>query len=209
MSWLEGQDRWLPTDWLRVAIAVSVPAAYLVASGPAAAAMLLALGGTMALRFARMSVPADVVGQAVLGGSAWFAAIGAYQVVPGLDLASHLASGAVLALLTRTILLRSGLLPAEPGGRAARVLHVTTAVAMLGLLWELGEWAGHAFITPDIGVGYEDTLTDLVADAIGALIAAIAVEAGERRERGRAAADAATTGTAADDAAAELRERER
>ncbi|WP_425844947.1 hypothetical protein [Agrococcus sp. TSP3-2-1] len=209
MSWLEGQDRWLPTDWLRVAIAVSVPAAYLVAGGPAAAAMLLALGGTMALRFARMSVPADIVGQAVLGGSAWFAAIGAYQAVPGLDLASHLASGAVLALLTRTILLRSGLLPAEPGGRAARVLHVTTAVAMLGLLWELGEWAGHAFITPDIGVGYEDTLTDLVADAIGALIAAVAVESGERRERGRAAADAATTGTAADDPAAELRERER
>lgn len=191
MSWLEGQDRWLATDWLRVAIAVSVPAAYLVAGGPAAAAMLLALGGTMALRFARMSVPADVVGQIVLGASAWFAAIGAYQVVPGLDLAAHLASGAVLALLTRTILLRTGLLPAEPGGRAARVLHVTTAVAMLGLLWELGEWAGHALITPDIGVGYEDTLTDLVADAIGALITVLAVEAGERRERGRATADPA------------------
>jgi hypothetical protein len=191
VSWLEGQDRWLPTDWLRVAIAVSVPAVYLVAGGPAAAAMLLALGGTMGLRFARVGVPADVVGQVVLGGSAWCAAIGAYQVVPGLDLASHLASGAVLALLTRTILVRAGLLPAEPGGRAARVLHVTTAVATLGLLWELGEWAGHALITPDIGVGYEDTLTDLIADAAGALIAVLAAEAGEGRERGRAAADGA------------------
>lgn len=204
MSWLDGQDRWLPTDWLRVAIAVSVPAASLVAGGPAAAAMLLALGGTMALRFARVSVTADIVGQAVLGGSAWFAAIGAYQVVPGLDLASHLASGAVLALLARTILLRTGLLPTGPGGSAARVLHVTTAVATLGLLWELGEWAGHALIAPDIGVGYEDTLTDLVADAIGALVAVIAVEARERRERGRAAAAAATEATAA-----ELGERER
>ncbi|MCR8670908.1 hypothetical protein [Agrococcus sp. HG114] len=185
MSWLEGQGRWLPTDALRIAVAASVPGAWAVAGGPAAAAMLLALGGTMALRFARMSTAADAVSQVVLAAAAWFAALGAYQLVPGLDLAAHLATGAVLALLARTLLLRAHLVPGGADGAAARVLHVTTAVATLGLLWELGEWAGHALIAPGIGVGYEDTLTDLVADAAGGLIAALASEASARRARMR------------------------
>ncbi len=184
-AWLEGQGRWLPADAIRLAAAASVPLAGAVAGGPSAAAMLLTLGGTMALRFIRAGAVLDVVGQLVLLAAAWLAVTGAYQVVPGLDTAAHLGSGAVLGLLARTLLLRAGLLPAEPGRRAAaaRVLHTVTAVVLLGLLWELGEWAGNAWFSPEIGVGYEDTLLDLAADGAGALVAALLAERAASRAR--------------------------
>lgn len=184
-AWLATQGRWLPGDALRVVVAASVPLAGAVAGGPSAAAMLLTLGGAMALRFVRVPTALDVVGQLVLLASAWFAVTGAYQVVPGLDVAAHLGSGAVLALLSRALLLRTGLLPAGPGRRAAvaRVLHTVTAVVLLGLLWELGEWAGSAWFSPEIGVGYEDTLVDLAADGAGALLAALLAERAGARER--------------------------
>ncbi|RWR25444.1 hypothetical protein D8Y24_02015 [Agrococcus lahaulensis] len=178
MTWLASQGRWLPGDALRLVVAASVPLAGAVAGGPSAAAMLLTLGGAMALRFARVPTVTDLVGQAVLLASAWFAVTGAYEVVPWLDVAAHVGSGAVLALLTRDVLLQLRLVPAEPGQRdaVARVLHVTSAVVVLGLLWELGEWAGHALLTETIRVGYEDTLTDLLADGAGALAAAVVAE---------------------------------
>ncbi|MGM1030583.1 MAG: hypothetical protein ACQEWM_12055 [Actinomycetota bacterium] len=189
-SWLATQGHWLPGDAVRVVVAASVPLAGVVAGGPSAAAMLLTLGGAMALRFVRVPTVLDIVGQLVLLASAWFAVTGAYQVVPGLDIAAHLGSGAVLALLVRRLLLRLGLLPGDGGRRAAvaRVLHTTNAVVLLGLLWELGEWAGHAWLSPEIGVGYEDTLVDLAADALGALVAALLVE--RSRVRGRLPAEA-------------------
>ncbi len=169
-------------DVLRIVLAASVPLAWAVAGGPAAAAMLLALGGAMALRFARMPLVTDLLGQLVLLAGAWFAALGTFEVVPGLDTLSHFASGAVLALLSRELLLQLRLLSNAPGRRAAtaRVLHTSTAVLLLGFVWELGEWAGHALITRDIRVGYEDTMLDLAADLVGAVVAAAAVELAAR-----------------------------
>jgi hypothetical protein len=182
-DWLRSQGRWLPGDALRVVALASVPLAGVVAGGPAAAAMLLALGGAMALRFVRVPTAADLTGQIVLLASAWFAATGAYEIVPGLDIAMHLGCGAVLAVLARAAMLPARLLPSgsDRTGAASRVLHTTTAVLLLGLVWELGEWAGHALLTTAIGVGYEDTLLDLVADLLGALTAALVREVADAR----------------------------
>ncbi|GAA1417680.1 hypothetical protein [Agrococcus citreus] len=184
-AWLATQGRWLPGDALRVVVALSVPLAGVVAGGPSAAAMLLTLGGAMALRFVGVGTLLDIGGQLVLLASAWFAVTGAYQSVTGLDVAAHLASGAVLALLVRRLLLRLDLLPSQGGRRAAvsRVLHTVNAVVLLGLLWELGEWAGNAWFSPEIGVGYEDTLVDLAADGLGALAAALLAERSSARDR--------------------------
>ena len=46
-----------------------------------------------------------------------------------------------------------------------------SAVGTLGVLWEVAEWIGHRWITAEIGVGYEDTVTDLAANLIGAAAA--------------------------------------
>lgn len=183
--WLTTQGQWLVGDVLRVALAASVPLAWMVAGGPAAAAMLLALGGAMVLRFVCMPTATDLIGQAVLLAAAWWAATDAYSAITWLDIVAHAACGAVLALLTSALLLRAGLLPADAGPRAAvaRVLHIGTAVLLLGFLWELGEWAGHALLTTDIRVGYEDTMLDLAADLAGAIAAAAAVELAARRDR--------------------------
>lgn len=182
-DWLRSQGRWLPGDALRVIALVSVPLAAVVAGGPSAAAMFLALGGAMALRFVRVPTAADLTGQIVLLASAWFATTGAYETVPGLDFAMHLGCGAVLAVLARAAMLPAGLLPSgsDRTAAASRVLHTTTAVLLLGLVWELGEWAGHALITTEIGVGYQDTLLDLVADVLGALTAALVREIADAR----------------------------
>ncbi|WP_413319515.1 hypothetical protein AA0Z99_03545 [Agrococcus sp. 1P02AA] len=183
--WLADQGRWVPGDALRFVVAASVPLCWAVAGGPAAAAMFLALGGAMALRFARMPTATDLIGQAVLLAAAWWAATGAYEVVSWLDLVTHAACGAVLALLSQEIMLRAGVLPTGAGAREAiaRALHTSTAVLLLGFLWELGEWAGHALITDAIRVGYEDTLSDLATDLAGAIVAAVAVEILRRRRR--------------------------
>lgn len=184
VAWLGTQGRWLPGDALRVVAAGSVPLAGAVAGGPSAAALLLTLGGAMALRFVRVPTALDIVGQLVLLAAAWLAVTGVYELVAELDTVAHVGSGAVLALLARTLLLRLGLLPRDPGRRAAvaRALHTVTAVVLLGLLWELGEWAGYAWFSPDIGVGYEDTLIDLAADGAGAIAAALLAERSRARD---------------------------
>jgi hypothetical protein len=38
-------------------------------------------------------------------------------------------------------------------------------------LWEVGEWVGHTYLDERIQVGYNDTMGDLVADGLGALVA--------------------------------------
>lgn len=176
-----------PGDVARALALASVPLALVVSDGPSAAAMALAAFGAGIVRLAGMRPIPDIVTQAVLVGAAWCAALDLYDAIPWLDLAVHLASGVVLALLCHALLVRSGML--QEGDRRrdgwARVLHVTNAVLLLGLLWELGEWAGHVGIDAGIGVGYEDTLSDLVADLLGALAAAAALERRALLGRGR------------------------
>lgn len=190
MRSLAGPGRWLATDAVRVVIAACVPLALLVADPTAAAVMLLVLGGAMLTRGAHLPAAIDAATQLVLLAAAWFAALDAYEAVAGLDLATHAAAGAVLALLSRALLLRAGLLPTGHDRRSttARVLHSATAVVALGVLWELGEWAGHVGISSEINVGYEDTLSDLVADALGGVVALASAElCGARMRRRRRA----------------------
>lgn len=180
-----GPRRWMPADAVRVLAAASVPAAWVLVDAVAAAVLVLVLGGTIATRAARLAQPVDAGTQLVLLAAAWFAALGAYEAVPGLDLATHAAAGAALGLLARALLRRAGLLP-EHGGRrgaVARILHSTSAVVVLGLVWELAEWAGSVAVSSDIGVGYADTLSDLVADALGAAVALVAAELLDARRR--------------------------
>jgi hypothetical protein len=45
----------------------------------------------------------------------------------------------------------------------------------LGTLWEAGEWFGHTYLDQRIQVGYSDTISDLMGDCAGALVAGLLV----------------------------------
>lgn len=105
---------------------------------------------------------------------AWAATLDWYVAVGWLDLAVHAAGNGLLAVVVVLLMVRSGMLT-EPSGSPAQqagVAVVTLGVGVvLGLLWELGEWAGHTYLDDSIQVGYEDTLGDLAAGAVGSLAA--------------------------------------
>lgn len=184
---LEEQRGWRVSDAVRLLILASLPLAWLVESPVSAAIMLLVLGGAVATRLMQVPDGVDAASQAVLLAAAWFATLNAYEAVSWLDLATHFASGAVLALLARAMLLRADMLPHGPSRHetAARMLHSVSAVALLGLLWELAEWAGYMWVSSEITVGYQDTITDLIADLLGAILAVVTAELVERRRSAR------------------------
>lgn len=57
--------------------------------------------------------------------------------------------------------------------RRVPIVLVTALGLALGVLWEVVEWAGWAFITDTIFVAYEDTIADMVAGGLGALAAGV------------------------------------
>ena len=57
------------------------------------------------------------------------------------------------------------------------VLTTATGTA-LAVVWEFGEWYGHTFLDSRIQVGYDDTIGDLAAGMVGALVAGVALGSG-------------------------------
>ena len=57
--------------------------------------------------------------------------------------------------------------------RLGVVVVSSTLATTLALLWEMGEWFGHTALDDRIQVGYEDTLGDLAAGVVGAVVAAV------------------------------------
>ncbi|UNK45212.1 hypothetical protein [Arthrobacter sulfonylureivorans] len=194
------QDRWYAADAGRLLGAVLVAASWLVAGWPAAAAMLLVCGGQWLLRWYLLDRPVDAVGQLVLLAAGWFSAVGLYHQVSWLDAVMHALASLVVALLVAELLRAELLARGTPasggaagslsgsGGRGGWTGVVMPAVVLvcatvtLGVVWELGEWLGHAYITPEIGVGYDDTIGDLAANFVGAVLGA-ALSVHSRRTR--------------------------
>lgn len=166
-----------PTDLGRAVGALAVPAGWAIGGPVSASVMLLALGGLWALRYYARTPVEDAVGQAVILCAGWFSVIGAYATVGGLDLAVHVAAPLVLTRLAWDMLIVHRMahppLAGQPRLLAGAVIAATSLGTLLGVLWEIGEWAGHEFLTRDIGVGYRDTIGDLAATLVGAAVGAV------------------------------------
>jgi len=175
----------VPGDVVRAAAAASVVVAVGL-DGVATALFLLVLGGTMVPRALGLTAPLDVAYSATLLASAWAAQLEWYRAVPWLDLPVHAACTGLVAAVAYVALVRAGMV-ADPGtlrpGRArAGVLVVSAGLgAVLAILWELGEWAGHTYLDDRIGVGYGDTVTDLAAGLLGAVVTGLLVPVSLRR----------------------------
>lgn len=141
--------------------------------GPVAAALFaLVLFGLALQRVAGLPGALQAPTGLVLLLGAWAATLDWYVAVTWLDLAVHAVGNGLLAVVVVLIMVRTGLLPAPSGAPAqqAGLVVLTLCVGVtLGLLWELGEWAGHTYLDDSIQVGYDDTLGDLAAGAVGSL----------------------------------------
>lgn len=165
-------------DALRLAALVSVVAATVTDGVVGLALMLMVLGGCMVPRAAGFAAWFDALFCLSLIGAAWAALLDLYERIDWLDLAVHGLVTGLVGAAAALLVDRSGVLhPAAGRRRAASALGIvaTTAAIALAALWEIGEWLGHAFVDDRIQVGYTDTVSDLLAGCVGALLAAAVV----------------------------------
>ena len=90
------------------------------------------------------------------------------------DLVVHCIFTGMLAAMAYVVLARAGIVPvplAEGTRPATPVVLVTVLGLALSTVWEMLEWVGRTLIAPDIFVTYQDTIGDMAAGGIGALIA--------------------------------------
>lgn len=170
-----------PTDLLRVLALVSVPLATWWGGAVGFALFMLVLGGVMLPRAlgARPWLDVTYCGWLIFGG--WAAQLDWYMTIDWLDLVVHGVVTGLVATMAHLTLVRVGALPARLP-RLGTVCVVASFGMLLAVVWEFGEWFGHAVIDDRIQVGYEDTLSDLAAGMVGAFASAWLV--GPRGRRG-------------------------
>ncbi|WP_370615570.1 hypothetical protein [Mumia sp. Pv 4-285] len=170
-------------DAVRVAAAVSVVVG-LVVFGPLAGALFfLVLGGTMIPRALRAPASLDIAYCVSILVAGWAAQLDWYVAVSWLDVVVHAAVTGLVATVVHLALVR---LDAVAPVDDARLRHprwgsavVTTALGVaLATVWEFGEWFGHVRIDDRIQVGYADTIADLAAGTVGAVLAGILLARG-------------------------------
>jgi hypothetical protein len=167
----------LTGDLVRCAGVLSFGGAVLAGEGVAAALYALVLLGLTLLRLLVRPV-LDAATGLVLVAAAWCSLLDLYLRYDRLDLVVHVAATGLGAAAMHEALSRAGVLAGAdaPYPRRARVgvaIGVLTLGLALGVLWEVAEWFGHTQVDSRIQVGYDDTLADLVAGGLGALVAGV------------------------------------
>ncbi len=177
----------LVADVLRIGGVASLVWAAAEAEWVNAALFALVLGGLMLPRMVPTRPGVDLTYGATLLFAAWSAVDDLYVRYDWLDNVVHaVACGLVAAVVHRLLVAASVLPPATDRSlRRAGTGVVVTVWALglaLGTLWEAGEWFGHTRLDQRIQVGYGDTVEDLMADCLGALVAGLVAA---RSARGR------------------------
>ncbi|WP_144761080.1 hypothetical protein [Curtobacterium sp. 9128] len=171
-------------DTIRVLTLVSIPVAAVGWGAISFAVMTLALLGVVVPRVLGLRPGFDVVLCALVFVAGWSSVLEWYTTVFGWDKIVHLLLLGALSALVGVIGADLGVLP------DARSVHRVTAVVVCGVvglaiggLWEMFEWAGHTYLDASIYVGYDDTIGDLAADTLGAVVAGFVLRwcAGDRR----------------------------
>lgn len=114
--------------------------------------------------------------------SAWASLLELYESIAWLDLAAHTVVVALLAAVVTQALLHHRVL-ATPARRWVTIGCAVAVGLALACVWEMLEWVGHTYIDTAIGVGYDDTISDLATGGAGALIAGTLLARGESRTR--------------------------
>ncbi|MCK6212716.1 hypothetical protein KZX45_19435 [Georgenia sp. EYE_87] len=137
--------------------------------------MALVLLGVTLARVVRLYGGLQLLLDVTLLVAAWAALLQLYQRWWWLDVVVHVVATGLLTVLAVVLLARTGLLPTPASRRTERLRLGAVALAAglaLAVVWELGEWAGHTYLDPEIYVSAVDTVGDLAAGVLGAAVAA-------------------------------------
>ena len=175
------------------ALGILSTVAALVLLGPVETALfLLVLLGLLVARSLDVIPGFDTAYGLVLLLAAWSSVADLYARISWWDLVIHCAATGVLAAMAYFLLVQFNAVPAvRRPHRPSRSLPLVVPVLVLSLglalsvLWEIGEWWGNAFIDERINVGYGDTMGDLAAGGLGALVSGVCLGLAVRRAGAR------------------------
>jgi hypothetical protein len=138
----------------------------------------LTLLGMLVPRYLGLRPGFDIAVGGTLLVAAWSGVFELYTRVAWLDVVIHFSANGLLAAMIFVVASRTGVVPdVEPGTPSLlRSAFLTTVFGLAaGVLWEMGEWAGHTLIDPAIFVGYTDTIGDLAVGGLGSLLAGLGI----------------------------------
>ncbi|PPH04927.1 hypothetical protein C5C44_05410 [Rathayibacter sp. AY1F6] len=161
-------------DGIRAIGAASIVAAAIGWDLVDVAVLALAAIGLVLPRFLGIRPALDALFGLALLVASWSSVLGLYEAWPQWDLVVHCVLNGLIAAVAYIVAARAGVVPAVAGDRGPLLPAVVLCACFgttAGVLWEWGEWAGHRFIDSSIFVGYEDTLGDLAAGALGSILA--------------------------------------
>jgi len=165
-------------DLLRVLGLLSVVAAAIWWEWTDAGVLAFALPGLLVPRFLGARPAFDIVFTLTLLTAAWSNVFDLYTRISWWDIAIHTMCTGVLAAMLYLACARWGIV-AAPGSTAfttASAILMTTIFGLaLSAAWEVVEWLGHTYITDQIFVTYDDTVTDMIAGGTGAALGGLAV----------------------------------
>jgi hypothetical protein len=173
----QGVAAWA-ADAVRLLGPLSVVAAFVWWSPTDAGILALTLLGLVVPRFIGVRPAFDVVFCLTVLVAAWSNVLGLYETVPGWDLVVHFVCTGVLAAMAYIALARLEVVPAplSPTTRPLTPIVLVTSVGLaLSAVWEMAEWVGKTFVDPGIFVTYQDTIGDMAAGGLGALVAGLVV----------------------------------
>ncbi|UDM20162.1 hypothetical protein [Clavibacter michiganensis] len=139
-------------------------------TGTTSAMFALALLGLVAPRFLGARPAMDLAIGITTLVSAASNRLDLYETLPWWDIPAHLVTTAALAALVILLADRAGVV-VDRRPLPLGILSLTVGLA-LSALWELGEWAGQAWLDPEILTGYADTIGDMAVGGLGALLLA-------------------------------------
>ena len=151
-------------DAVRAGIACAAAAFLATGDGDLAVKALLLLAASAAGRLVSPPPAFDLIFSLALAVELAGTALGVFGVIVWNDTPSHIVLPLLSAPILYAALLR--LAPLERPVQAA--LCTAGAVLVLGLVWELVEWVADLVLATDFSQGREDTLGDLINDAVAA-----------------------------------------
>jgi hypothetical protein len=161
-------------DLLRVIGAVGVLVAAFVFGPTDAGVLAFLLPGLLLPRFLGARPAFDIAYCLILLIAGWSNVLDLYTRVSWWDVAVHLVCTGVIAAMLYLLLARCGVVPPPADARFTVATGVVLTLALglaVSALWEMVEWFGHAFISSEIFVEYDDTIADMAVGAVGSIIA--------------------------------------